>query len=79
LLKVLDSSIVNGSESPPALIVFFGGVARPGRPAAEDGEDEKRLADGRRPGADGSFGSGSIGMGGIVDLDEFDVVGVGNP
>jgi len=69
--------MAKGSDSPAVLKTFFGGVARPGRPAAEEDTDAKRLAAGRSPEA--SFGSGSIGIGGIVDLEEFDVDGVGRP
>lgn len=58
-------------------VTFLGGVARPGRAAADVEADVKRLAAGRSPEA--SFGSGSIGIGGIVDLEEFDVDGVGRP
>lgn len=59
-------------------MTFFGGVARPGRPAVElDPDAENRLAAGSR--AEASFGKGSIGMGGMVDLDELEVVGVGRP
>jgi hypothetical protein len=59
-------------------MTFLGGVAKPGRPAdVLELDVENRLAAGRR--ADASFGRGSIGMGGIVDLDELEVVGVGRP
>lgn len=69
--------MAKGSDSPAVFMAFFGGVANPGGPAAEDDADANRLAAGRSP--DASLGSGSIGIGGIVDLDEFDVDGVGRP
>jgi len=59
------------------LMTFLGGVAKPGRPADELEGVENRLAAGRR--AEASFGRGSIGMGGIVDLDEPVADGVGRP
>jgi hypothetical protein len=58
-------------------MTFFGGVVKPGKPAAEVEADANRLAAGRSP--DASLGSGSIGTGGMVDLVELDVDGVGRP
>lgn len=60
-------------------MTFLGGVASPGKPAEElgPGTAENRFAAGNR--AEASFGKGNIGIGGTVDLDEFEVVGVGSP
>ena len=58
-------------------MTFLGGVAKPGRPDDELEGVENRLAAGSN--ADASFGRRSMGMGGIVDLDEPVADGVGRP
>jgi hypothetical protein len=73
----LGWSRANGSERPDVLMTFLGGVAKPGRPADELEGVENRLAAGSK--AVASFGRGSMGIGGIVDLDEPVADGVGRP
>lgn len=58
-------------------MAFLGGVAKPERPADELEGVENRLAAGSK--AEASFGRGSMGMGGIVDLDDSVADGVGRP
>jgi hypothetical protein len=78
LLLPPGSSRANGSDRPAVAYTFLGGVEKPGSPADGPGE-EKRLAAGKRPVPADSLGRGSIGIGGMVDRDELEVVGVGRP
>lgn len=69
------SVMTNGSDNPAKEGIFFGVVERPG-PDAGVGGMENRLEEFKPPEV-GIFGSGKIGIGGMVDLLLDDVDGVG--